>query len=130
MPFKDRATRKAWRRDYNDQLGSSLRFRVYHGPGIEGWFAAAWEQQDGRCYLCGEPMDPKQAHIDHDHRCCPKNSSCRYCRRGIAHPTCNTLIGLAGDDPDRLHRIAENLRAAMKSAGARLAEKPEQQALG
>ncbi len=99
-----------------------------HGLRPEDW-AALWDAQDGRCYLCGDEMAAGQAHIDHDHRCCPKDHSCAYCRRGLAHASCNHLIGFADDDPDRLRRIADNLELALKATGARLAGKPEQQAL-
>lgn len=98
-----------------------------HGPDIFAEFAVMWEAQQGKCYLCGRPLDrtnPRKAHVDHDHRCCPQAKSCRYCRRGIACNDCNTLIGLALDDPQHLRRIADNLEAAVADATRRLASKP------
>ena len=69
--------------------------------------------QGGLCWLCGKalPDDPAQAHIDHDHRCCGPGRSCWSCRRGLAHPQCNLIIGMAGDDPEWLHRMADSLEA-------------------
>jgi hypothetical protein len=34
---------------------------------------ARWDAQDGRCYLCGDPLpdDPSEVRLDHDHRCHP-----------------------------------------------------------
>ena len=45
--------------------------------------------------------------------------SCPQCRRGLAHNVCNSLIGMAGDDPKRLRRIAANLERARKQIKAR-----------
>jgi hypothetical protein len=39
------------------------------------------------------------------------------------------LIGLVGDDPERLERIAANLRIAASASRARIAETPIQDAL-
>ena len=39
---------------------------------------------------------------------------CPSCRRGLAHIRCNTLLGMAGDDPARLRRIAANLAKAKR----------------
>ncbi len=94
----------------------------------EDW-AVLWDAQDGLCYLCSQELAPDKAHIDHDHRCCEKDHSCRYCRRGLAHHACNALIGMAADDPARLRRIADNLEIALKDTDARLALKPQQDTL-
>ena len=73
-----------------------------HGPDVASVTAALWEQQRGKCYLCGIYLVPgagSAVALDHDHRCCPAQKSCKYCRRGLACDYCNTLIGLANDDP-------------------------------
>ena len=80
----------------------------------DGAFAEFYARQEGLCYLCEEPFDLDKIRgdrywcIDHDHRCCPPGRSCVNCRRGLAHFTCNRIIGLAGNDPDRMRRIASN----------------------
>jgi hypothetical protein len=96
-----------------------------HGMRPEDWMAI-WDAQDGRCYLCGDQLELQSAHIDHDHSCCPKNYSCMFCRRGLACPACNQLIGMAAEDPVRLRRIAANLETALAATAERLAAKPEQ----
>jgi hypothetical protein len=84
---------------------------------------ALYLEQDGRCYLCGDPLprDLRKTAVDHDHSCCPGPdpepgsgyvTSCGRCVRGIACSACNQLIALARDDPDRLRRIADNLEVA------------------
>jgi hypothetical protein len=102
-----RAYRKANPYDPADGL------KQKHGITMGAWWEL-YRLQDGRCYLCGNPLpaDPSKVHLDHDHRCCPPRRSCQYCRRGLACLPCNMLIGHAGDDPDRLRRVADNLAAA------------------
>ena len=90
-----------------------------HGQWIAEDWAAMWEVQDGRCYLCGDDLASGKVHIDHDHQCCPAGRSCRDCRRGLACGQCNQAIGLTGDDPGKLRRIAGNLEAAQQAARAR-----------
>ena len=87
-----------------------------------------WAQDKGCCYLCGDALrdGTRQVHIDHDHTHCPQGYSCAVCRRGLACHSCNLLIGLAKDDPDRLERIAANLRTAQAGVIARKAAQPVQ----
>jgi hypothetical protein len=90
--------------------------RNQHGRWIKEDRAAMWKAQNGDCYLCGEPMDnPRLIRIDHDHSCCPPNTSCRTCRRGLAHHRCNIAIGYAGDDAALLRRMADALEAAQSA---------------
>lgn len=75
--------------------------------------------QDGCCYLCGEPLDLEakgngKFHIDHDHSCCRGRKSCGSCVRGLACKKCNTGIGMFGDDPERMRRVADNLEMATR----------------
>lgn len=80
--------------------------------------------QNGQCYLCGTevPAEPcRNAVVDHDHRCCGPQKSCPSCRRGIACRRCNSIIGLAGDDPEVLRMIADRLQAVLAVQAQRLA---------
>lgn len=88
--------------------------------------AALWHEQGGCCYLCGDPVALEDAHLEHDHRCCPKGSFCQYCIRGLSCPGCNYAVGHAYDNPDRLELIARNLRAKLAEVDQRIAAKPEQ----
>lgn len=91
-----------------------------------GDVAEIWEQQNGKCYLCQEPLDLAEARVDHDHRCCPQNESCGTCRRGLVHNGCNVSIGHSGDSPERLRRWADNLESAQRAVTERLVSRHEQ----
>jgi hypothetical protein len=116
-----------YQRDYRNRnrerlLAASMAER--HGPLATETWAELWKLQEGRCYLCGDPLGalpPKDVHIDHDHRCCPRDRSCPACRRGIACRDCNVAIGYANDDPDRLRRMADALEAAQLAIRQRMA---------
>jgi hypothetical protein len=90
----------------------------YYQHGRVDWrelFQSFWDAQDGKCYLCGDELragKERGVHLDHDHKCHPLARSCAVCRRGLACPGCNALIGHAKDDPARLRRIADNLERA------------------
>jgi len=114
----------------NPWLSSARKWR--HGSDHEEMWAAFWEAQDGKCYLCGEPLNTESHYgvqVDHDHTCCPKNRTCPYCRRGLACDRCNKLIGIARDDPDLLRRIADNLEPVLLATRARIATKQQQDTL-
>ena len=111
---------RAWKARNRVKLAEQARVlraknpgRREHGHWIKEDRAAMWTAQDGKCYLCGKPMDdPRLIRIDHDHACCPQGKSCRTCRRGLAHHRCNIAIGYAGDDPALLRHMADALEQA------------------
>ncbi len=113
-------------RSRRDPYAAARYFRGYHdrrrhGPGSASARVKLWQEQDGLCYLCKDPLGPdRMAVIDHDHRCCPPGYSCEICRRGLACRLCNWIAGYAFDDPDRLERIAANLRCSVASVTERM----------
>lgn len=103
--------------------GTAERSRSAHGVEWAALFEGLWEAQAGLCYLCKQPLDrdaSRQVHLDHDHRCCPLGRSCERCRRGLACKSCNLIIGLAQDNPERLRQIAEALALAAESVTLRM----------
>jgi hypothetical protein len=120
-----------YKRKYYQASGAKVRQNVLedrHGRGIAADWAAMWEAQQGRCYLCERDMDPDDAHVEHWHGCGaahdPKKS-CRLCRRGLAHQNCNIIVGQAADDPSLLRIIADNLERANADIAARQAVIPQ-----
>jgi hypothetical protein len=91
--------------------------------------AALWAEQGERCYLCEELVSLEEAFLDHDHRCCPESRFCRFCVRGVVHPHCNVIIGMAFELPERLERAARNLRLKLAETDQRLKVKAEQLSL-
>lgn len=65
--------------------------------------------QEAGCQICGAL---EKLHIDHDHKCCPKNGeSCGECLRGGLCPTCNVGIGMLGDSIPNLQSAIRYLTA-------------------
>jgi len=109
----------AWRAANPEKVRALHAVRA-HGLSPGDW-AEMWQAQDGRCYLCGDGMDKDKAHVEHDHSCCGEKRSCRICRRGLACPECNHVLGYAHDDPMRLRRIADAIEAANAGVSERKA---------
>jgi hypothetical protein len=62
-------------------------------------------EQGGRCAVCDATEGDatgRSLHVDHDHACCPGDRSCGKCVRGLLCKRCNTMLGCADDDLDRL----------------------------
>lgn len=64
---------------------------------------ARYAEQDGRCAICRQELEYKDAKLDHDHACCAnRNYRCGQCSRGVLCSNCNTALGLFGDDIERM----------------------------
>lgn len=77
------------------------------------------------CWICtaslkwrfanwGGTAQQGKIHVDHDHRCCPGETSCGNCVRGLTHETCNKRIGyleaLVKDlGTERVHQLIDEL---------------------
>jgi hypothetical protein len=122
---------KEYRRQYylknREKLKAGQRWHR-HGLRDSDW-AAMWNAQDGRCYLCDGALDADETDVDHDHSCCGTDKSCPVCRRGLAHALCNVAIGAIGDDPDTLRRVADALERAKADVAQRMRQRGEQTVL-
>jgi hypothetical protein len=77
------------------------------------------------CWVCGNsvawrfdsfgnPDSLGKIHVDHDHRCCPGESCCGNCIRGLAHQSCNLDIGhieklMRKTGKERMMKLVEEL---------------------
>lgn len=61
------------------------------------------KMKENGCFVCGSFS---RLTVDHDHSCCPTNSSCEKCIRGILCHKCNTAAGLLDDDANRMLALA------------------------
>lgn len=103
-PVKAEEQRKyirAWR-DNNPERSRSYRKRGRNVAQMvwgDRSFELLYEQQDGRCEGCSDPLLPGQAtHVDHNHT--TGKVRCLLCR------TCNMGLGLLKDSPEILRRLA------------------------
>lgn len=72
--------------------------------------------QGGVCKICRKSEGAHHSmllKIDHDRSCCPRDSSCGRCIRGLLCSNCNRGIGLFGDDPATLRAAAIYLASAL-----------------
>ena len=130
---KEKRRHRLW--EYAHRKGRNKRQRVarlngYQDPkrlARQQMKEALWRDQGGRCYLCEEAVPLDIGHLDHDHRCHPgAHDACTICIRGIACGSCNVAVGYLRDDPDRIDRVARNLRAKLLEVDERLTGRPEQ----
>jgi hypothetical protein len=70
-------------------------------------------REQGGCKICGIslPEEGGKWYLDHDHKCCPINTSCEKCRRGILCRDCNLMLGFAKDNIETLKKSIEYLEA-------------------
>lgn len=80
-----------------------------------------YEDQKGVCQICNEPetyldqfKNPKALAVDHDHSCCPEETSCGECVRGLICQNCNLLLGVAKDNISLLLNSAAYLNKFKK----------------
>ena len=96
--------RQAFRQKYQ-QNGRSRIWRLQHRYGLTPEdVAALLDVQGNVCAVCGKPFGTRKQYIDHDHG--------TGAVRGVVHMECNTLMGLAKDDPVLLEKAAAYLRRA------------------
>ena len=76
--------------------------RTRRSRGVTGPLVGARPSPDDRCGICGGDGGRRGLFLDHDHHG-------GHGRGWLCHG-CNALIGLAGDDPERLERAARYLR--------------------
>ena len=79
-------------------------------------FDAMLIAQAGRCAICTEPM--VQPCVDHDHACCPHDSSCGACVRGLLCQSCNQGLACFKDSPEIMAAASDYLSASGRRAVA------------
>lgn len=81
-----------------------------HGISIDE-YQRLLDSQGGRCSICGDVPDERRLVIDHDHTCCPGQTSCGECIRGLLCGRCNSGLGMFRDNATYLESAANYLRS-------------------
>jgi hypothetical protein len=85
--------------------------RLIREYGVDvAWYDARLAEQGGGCAICGRHSAGRLLAVDHDHSCCSGTKSCGKCVRAILCDSCNRVLGLMGDSPERLEAAAAYLR--------------------
>lgn len=79
---------------------------------VEEYTAIAVEQ-GYKCAICEVPCDPETEtmSVDHDHTCCPYQTTCGKCIRGLLCLRCNSALGMLQDDVEILKRAINYLKS-------------------
>ena|SRR3990167_5950618 len=103
----------AGRRDYILSYKEKYRSEKRHIAAkynLPTTYAEMVAAQNGLCAACKEPPDHMGLCVDHDHSCCPDDSSCGKCVRGLLCFSCNYALGFAKDSEERLLALVAYLR--------------------
>lgn len=85
---------RSCKREWNVRSKYNVSYRELHA------------KQDGKCAMCGESPTGRHLSVDHDHACCPEDSSCGSCVRGLLCQTCNSALGVLENQPLRARAAA------------------------
>lgn len=88
-------------------------YRVWHQYGITiEQLEELKERQGGVCAACGQPPRPgRDLSVDHDHGCCPGQSSCGKCVRGLLCHRCNSFLGHVQDQSEIVAAMIKYLKS-------------------
>lgn len=101
---------KIRRKNPNTKHRQRLAFLKYTHKGIDPLDLEELIWMHPFCDACGDALGTgNEVHIDHDHSCCPKATSCEKCRRGVLCRKCNIALGQVGESAHRLRSLADYL---------------------
>ena len=89
-----------------------LRYRI-----TQSQYEELLRSQGGVCAICGKFPEGTRLCVDHDHRCCPRETSCGSCVRSLLCRKCNLVIGNANDSFEVLANAAEYVKRRDREAG-------------
>ena len=109
---KKKAYEKKWRAEHKDLTKAWHKNYIYKKYNFtQEAFFDMLGRQNNLCAICGLPNNEiNDFSIDHDHNCCPGDTSCGKCIRGLLHGKCNRALGLFKDDPEILAKALAYLQ--------------------
>lgn len=88
-----------WNRDNSEKVLAS-RVKMKYNLTLEQYKALL----AAGCEVCGEL---EGLHIDHDHMCCPSQTTCGKCVRGVLCNRHNVALGMVNDSVEELQKLIE-----------------------
>ena len=102
---------KQWQKDNPEKFATAQFKRRYSRYGLSVWQYLFMKATQKVCKACGDfPAEGKTLVVDHDHACCPGETSCGECVRFLLCSNCNTAFGLLKEDPDRIQNLLNYAR--------------------
>lgn len=97
---RQKAATRAWaaKNPERKKATAMANHRLRHYGLTADAYVSLWEAQSGRCAACGADFTSRRAHVDHDHETANV--------RGLLCHNCNIALGLLGDDPALIERLA------------------------
>ena len=90
---------------------ASWNLKAKFGITVDG-YERMLDAQGGVCQICHRPPGNERLCVDHNHSCCRGVGSCGKCIRGLICRRCNSMLGFAEDNVDRLRNAVEYLERA------------------
>lgn len=122
---KCRECAKQYLRDRRTSLSPSVRKAIARNENVKYRYGISNKEYCDRLseqgWKCANPFCPvvetpeRRLHIDHDHECCSGIKTCGKCIRGLLCNSCNHILGLAADSPERLSGLVEYLTTWKRS---------------
>ena len=117
---------KYYRKPYNRLMRYNQHIRLRYSLTLED-LNTLYLEQNGQCPLClKELSNPTledairwESNIDHNHACCPSDTTCGKCIRGLLCRDCNLMIGHAKDNLETLKKAVEYLERTNKKVGTK-----------
>jgi ribosomal protein S14 len=102
-------------RKYSNELQMKSRLKSKYNFPYENYMEML-DKQENRCAICGTHQDnlKKRLNLDHDHNCCPSESSCGNCIRGLLCSICNSAIGLLKDSEEVIEMALNYIKTNRK----------------
>jgi hypothetical protein len=113
----DKTYSKNWHfQPYNQVKRYASHILKRYGLSVDD-LTTMYETQGGGCAICNKSIpNPTEegakrfiTSIDHNHACCPTETSCGTCVRGLLCRDCNLMLGHAKDDLETLKKAVNYL---------------------
>jgi 5-methylcytosine-specific restriction endonuclease McrA len=121
-PEKVRESKRRWKQNNKPreaELAARRRVRIRNNGIVEEIDRSiVWERDEGCCYLCGDPVNQTNWHLDHKTPVA-RGGSHVYDNVGVTHPKCNYAKNVMTEDEYRESLITGEMSAVCKAINGR-----------